>query len=538
MIFRKKTLDSVETLSTKATKLLRSASNSARWIYENLSIDLYDNQIEIVNAVLNPQIKNLAVMQARGAGKTFAVGIALSKLCVRQRGIKIGVFAPRADQAIRIIEEIRKNIIKPGTVMHSKINWKDSVKSRLIFNNGSEILAMSAAPTTKKEGWHFHVIVLDECHRIEDAVVNQHINPMLGSFAMAKTIKIGIPAAKNNFWKSCVASRDYTVLKRNWLECDILKTSGSFRYNGIDYPDHIVRKLSLNTKQVLFPDRPDLHYEGEYSDFEYKTQFAMEWVSDIDLDLNERQQAMLISGTHSILKHARPELKEHYFFGLDTAPGSLQPKKKDLDFTALSIWRKRGDNVKEKVACFEWQGDIVTQWEEIKKIIHPITGDFPCVFGIADHSNVAQAIIPFFKAERIPIEGIMFGRQESESKKNYKNAMFDEFKHELDEGRVLFPSLDTIDKNKVFKKSYNEWCNIERHIAGGGGINDKIKAPSDLHDDHCSADVLAVWAMDKSNSFPAAMASTYKIPTPKISSGISAQSRIMSNKKEDNRYLK
>ncbi len=528
-------VDTLKNLIPDYVKLIQVSMSPSVWVREELKIDLFDNQIEIVNSVLDLNVNKLAILQARGAGKTFSVGIGLTKLCLDNRKLRVGVFAPRADQATRIIDEMVKYVLLPGTGVHALIDWKNSVKSRLVFKNGSEILAMSGAPTTKKEGWHFHVVVLDEAHRLEDTVVSQHILPMLGSFAMAKIIKIGIPAAKNNFWKSCVQDKSYKVLCRTWLECPILLRSGSFFYNGVEYPKHVVDGLFLSVKQMLFPDRPDLHYEGsDYSEFEYKTQFAMEWVSDIYLELDERLQEKLVSGNFDLLKGGLHTTSEEYYFGLDTAPGTLQPGKKDLDFTALSIWRKRSDGVKEKVACFEWQGDITTQWEEIKQLIHPVTGIFRCKFGVADYSNIAQAIVAFWQKERIPIAGVMFQTQEQSSRKNYKNAMFDEFKYELDNDRIKFPSLETINKDKTFKKSFNEWCNIERHIKQG--INHKIEAPSDLHDDHCCADVLAVWGMNKQSTFKDAAAQSYKIPSPKVSH-TSAMNRT-GGTPQDNRYLR
>jgi hypothetical protein len=529
--------DALTPVFNRWSSLWRSSVNPALWVHDKLGIDLFDNQIEIVESVVDLNINKLAILQARGAGKTFAVGIGLTKLCLTQRKLRVGIFAPRADQATRIIDEMKKYVLLPGTEIHKRIDWDNTVKSRLVFDNGSEILAMSGAVTTKKEGWHFHVVVIDEAHRLEDTVVSQHINPMLGSFSIAKMIKIGIPAAKNNFWKSCVQDRSYKVLKRSWLECPILLRSGSFFYKGVEYPKHIVDGLSLSVKNMLFPDRPDLHFEGsEYSEFEYKTQFAMEWVSDIYLELDERLQEKLISGTHEILNGGLHTTAEEYYFGLDTAPGTLQPGKKNLDYTALSIWRKRTDNVKEKVACYEWQGDITTQWDEIKQIIHPETGIFHCKFGVADYSNIAQAIVAFFQKEKIPIAGVMFQTQEASSRKNYKNAMFDEFKYELDNDRVKFPTLDTINKDKIFKKSFNEWCNIERHIKTG--INHKIEAPSDLHDDHCCADVLAVWGMNKQSTFKDVAARSYRLPSPKITHS-NVQSRLMGgNTASENRYLK
>lgn len=522
-------------------RILKNAESNYRWTQTMLKVNLYPNQSDVVDAVVDLSIQNLAVMQARGAGKTFSVCVGLLRLCTKYENFKVGVFAPKADQANKLVELIRKEIALSNTEIYNEIDWVETTKSRMFFKNGSSISSISAAPTTEQEGWHFQVIVLDECHRIEDAVVYQRIYPMLGSYEIAKTIKIGIPAAKNNFHKSCM-SKDYVVIKRNWLECPILLKPGILYYKGISYPSHIAKKFSLPLKQMLFPEAPELHYEGEMGEFEYKTQYAMEWVSDVNQVLNEENQLRLIKGTHEILKKERPELKELYYFGLDTARGSQKPGKKDLDFTVLSIWRKRPDGVKEKVACYEWRGDVLTQYEEIAAIVNPRTGLFKCQFGLADIADVAAMVIAEFQRDfKIAIEGVQFGSREEDSGKNYKNAMYDQFIHELEHDRILFPSLDTIDRNKVFKKSYNEWCNIERHQAKGLGINDQIEAPSDLHDDHCSADVLAIWAMDKTIKFPQARNIAYKLPKPQIGGTSSIQSRLMGNtgpNRQDNRYLK
>lgn len=512
----------------------KHAHDVAHWSYYNLNINLFDNQIDIVKNVCDLNVKNIAILQSRSGGKTYSVGIGLLKLCIEIGGLRVGVFGPRADQACRIINDITTKILKRDSKIYNQIDWKNSVKSRLFFKNGSEIIALSADETAQIEGWHFSCIVIDEAHRISDVVVNQRLIPMMGGMDIGKIIKIGISMYKNNFFKSCNSPR-YTVLKRTWLECKRLLSAGSIYYKGIEYPIQIVDQLPLKVKEELFPDRADLHYDGEISEIDYKTQYNMEWVSDLNLELTESEQEKLIAGEHSILTGGRPELQEKYFFGLDTAPGTILPGKKDLDFTALSIWRKRGDNIKEKVACFEWQGDIVEQIEEIKQIIHPLTGIFRCTFGVADYSNIAQSTIAFFQKEKIPIEGIMYNQTDKTSGKNMKNAMFDQFKFELQSGRVRFPSLKILDTHIVFKKSFNEWCHIERHIKLG--INHKIEAPSDLHDDHANADVLAIWAMDKTSTFKNFIGRTYHMPAPQINAVPSVYGRKPSGQNE-NRYLK
>lgn len=536
-----------ESFLKRVDNIFTAASDPAFWALDSLSINLYDNQIEIVNAVCDLNEKSLAILQARGAGKTYSVGLALVKICLDIPGVKIGVFGPKAEQACRIIKEITHEIVTPSSKIHPIINWNNSTNARLSFFNNSEIIAISAAEATMQEGYHFNIVVLDECHRISDISVNQRIIPMLGSLPIGKIIKIGISMYRQNFWKSCCApSTNYKVLSRDWTQCPILLEGGSVFYKGKEYPKYVLQQMPLSLKEKMFPDRPDLHSDGSMTETDFKTQYGMEWVQDINLELSEEDQKKLVDSEHVILDRAMTELQEPYFFGLDTASGSLMPGKRDLDYTALSIWRRRSDNVKEKVRSYQWQGDVLGQIDEIKAIVHPKTGIFPCAFGLADYSNIAIGAVESFKKEGIPVDGIVFSHSESITKKNYKNAMFDQFKFELQANRVKFPSLKNMETEAhgercscavLMKKSFNEWCNIERHKKLG--INDKIEAPADFHDDHCCADVLAVWAMDRTDSFAKGNMMAYKFPSPIAGPGPLASRGIPApGDTSKNRYLK
>ncbi len=522
--------------TSRLITLCDTVDNPTYWVYQNLHISLFDNQIEIVNAVCDLTIPNIAIAQARGSGKTFSVAIALIKLCLDNPGLKIGIFGPKSDQAIRIITEIYK-MVKPTMPIYKRIVWKDSVKSRLVFDNGSDILALSADMSTMNEGHHFHIVVIDEAHQVEDIAINQRIAPMLGSLPIGKMIKIGITMYKNHFWKSCMSPK-YKTLITSWRDAAILLTNneslGQTWYNGQELSTRIINRMPLSLKQKYFPDRPDLHFDGEDTELDFKTQYEMEWVTDVNLFMTSEEQERLVTGTHEILQFALSNQQEHYYFGLDTAPGSLLPGKKDLDFTVLSIWRKKSNGIKEKVRCYEWQGDIVAQLDEIKQIIHPKTGIFPCKFGLADYSNIAQNAIATWQKEHIPIEGIVFNHREEITGKNYKNAMFDQFKFEMQHNRVFFPPLQAINTDACMKKSFNEWCHIEIHFKQG--INHEIKATSDMHDDHCCADVLAVWAIDHTDQFANAQFRTQALPAPKINAVPPLMSR--GSGQRENRYLK
>ena len=53
-----------------------------------------------------------------------------------------------------------------------------------------------------------------------------------------------------------------------------------------------------------------------------------------------------------------------------------------------------------------WQGDVSNQMDEIKEIVHPVTGIFQCVMGLADFSNFAIGLIAVFEKEGIPVAGV------------------------------------------------------------------------------------------------------------------------------------
>ena len=504
--------------------VVERAINPSYWSLTNLGIDLYDNQVEILDAVCDLSLPYIAILAARGSGKTYSVAIAIVKLCLDNPGFRVGIFGPKADTSKRLVkEDILGRILTPSSEVYDQIDWEKTSNSFIQFKNGSTVKALSASPTATQESEHFHVLVLDEAHRINDFVVKEKLVPMLGSFTVAKTIKIGISLYKNNFWHSCNDNNTpYKVLRKPWAGCNIYGLQGYVIYQGQEYPKRIVDLMPRSVKERYFPlqfdDKGmDLWYESVegYTEIEWNTQYEMIWMEDINKVLSAEQYKKLSSGLFDILTKGRPELTEKYYFGLDTASGTLMPGQKDLDWTVLSILRKNQDNSKDIVAKYMWQGDTSEQMQEIRDLVHPTEGIFQCEMGLADFSNFAIGMVDIFKKEGIPMAGCSFGTKEPITGKNYKNAMVDQFVFELDNGRVQYPNLEKIKKNRAFKEGYEQWDLLERHRANVG-INDKIFVdPSSGHDDHVSADILAVWVADQEKSYAGKVVRTMKgIPRP------------------------
>lgn len=499
-------------LADSMARLSAVSRDPSIWAMDELGLDLYDNQIDIVTGICDLSVKYLAILQSRGAGKSIGVCVGILKLCLDIPGIHIGVFGPTTPQATRLISDIRTSILKPDSPVWKQVNWELTTNSRVVFTNGSRIQALSASETAKKDGWHFSVLVVDEAADIADIVFQRLLIPMLAGSVINKIIKLGVAKYNNHFKKSCDdPGTQYKVLKRPWHACPILLLSGSIMYEGKEYPKFIVEQAPLSVKKKYFPKRTDLHYESvnNLSEIDFNTQYEMRWESDLNLLLSEEDQLLLASGSHELLQRG---MKETYVFGLDTAPSSILPGKKGLDYTALSIWRVTNDRVKQLVAEFEWQGDIIAQAEEIRQIIDPKTGWFPCAFGFADYSNIAISLVENFKKDGVPIEGIVFGARDPVSGKNYKNAMADQFVYELRNNRVQFPSLDHLQASPVAMKAFNELCIIEKKYTGG--VNSQIQAPSGSHDDHAVAAWMAILAADRlAQSGKQKLDSSLDIPT-------------------------
>jgi hypothetical protein len=326
--------------------------------------------------------------------------------------------------------------------------------------------------------------------------MSQKISPMLGSFSIAKTIKIGVAMYDNHFKKSFLSPSYYKVIKP-WTECPILLNSGSIFIDGLEYPKKALGLMPLSLKQKLFPLHPELFMEGggDMDESDFLTQYMVKWTDDSRNGLSDDEQVKL-KGEH--LPEAQGYGNELYVFGLDFAQGSVTGDDERLDYTALAIWKVVEGGIKQKVYARSWRGDNpLAIISEIINIVKPIGGLFPCKVGMVDYSGVGNVAISAFKQEGIQATGVMFAQTEKNSGKNYKNAMWDNFKFELANDRVKYPSEVGMSMNRCMQDAYMEWCQIEKRERAG--INKIIQSPEGFHDDHACADLLAVFIANRAD---------------------------------------
>ena len=486
----------------EALKAVEVNSTLQSWA-ASIGVHLYDYQLEILNTILNPNVRNICVTAARGAGKTYIISVAVIKQCIENRNYRVLLFGPKAELSMRILEDGIKPLCLNNPSLFEEVDWESCNKKSFRFKNGSWVRCLGASDSTQIEGFHAEMIVCDESHNISTQFYNLRISPMNSDSRAPKNIKIGITLYDNHFRQSCLSPK-WTWLNYPWEKCkNLFHENDLIELDGKKYPNDIVEKMPLSLKRKRWPNHPEVQYESSigYAEEDFKTQYEMEWVDSILGVLTADDQAKLF-GEHEYLYRALPG--ETYYFGLDFAGGSLINKGQDRDSTQLVIGRKRPDNVKEIVACYTWQGDTE---EQSNQIINIITKVFPCAFGCADYSSMGISIVDQFINANIPIAGISFKAKEPITGKNYKNAMFDQILFEIRQDRFKYPNVNNMVSNdgtpseeaKLVNEHFFQWCALERRKMVG--INDEISAPknSTVHDDAPMACALLCWAMDKAD---------------------------------------
>ena len=512
-------------------------ADPVEWIEQNFGITLFSNQIENAESLFNPNISIFSILACRGAGKTWGLSAAIAAYCILFPGLRVIVVGPKEKQASRILREITSILKGKKCKVGHEVDWALASALRIPFKRGSSIIAISGQENANVEGEHGHILVIDEAHLVPTYSVTNKLTPMIGMLDFSKIVKIGVSLGRNHFYKTCMAPKA-VVNKCKWDQAEIFlaERKPSFFYKKKQYSKSLLERMPLPYKQQVFPDRPDLQVitGQEISTLDWETQYELLWAEDILNFLSDEDQELLSDGTHVPL--VKGTIGESYAAGLDTAQGSISGHL-DTDETSLSIWRIGAGNIKEKVATFLWKGDPLQQMEEIWSIVNPVSGIFRCKMVLVDYSNIGIPIVEMFRQRKMNIVGKHFQMSEKDSRKNWKNAMYDHFQVQLQTGKVKYPGIKALEELKVTAKGemlvqvqnnlrgFWEWCTLQR--IRGRALNDKIGAPEDnvdgeggsgrAFDDICTADIMGVWALDKMKSLEAELAnggdlSNYQIP--------------------------
>lgn len=474
-------------VDTLFDNVLDTTFNLKSRIEQDFGIVLEDNQEEIVSTVIDLDIKLMNLLAARGGGKTFSIIIGTTVVCMdATHPISIGITAPKEEQAKRIIDTFYRQVLVNNSYLNNYLDKRACVATRVKFKNGCIWESFSGSELANEAGRHYDILICDESQDISDLAMSQVLLPMIGNSRIGKVIKLGTANRRGHFYKGFKNS-NYVSLIYDWTQCGSLLTGGYVEYEGKIYSRRVLDRMPYTKKLEYFPNKPELWFDGDMTVEDFETQYENKWQLDEDNLLSQEDQEKLMDAEWIPTFGTK-----QYYFGLDLAGGSSVSIDPKHDFTQLVIVEV-DKGVKRIVDGFEWQGDTWNQVQEIIDIVHPEYGKYRCIDGILDRGGLGTAIYDQLR-RKIPVKAIMYAQTEPDTKKNYKNAMFEHFLFELRSNRVKYPKAEYTNKHAVLKKHINEWTVITRK--NQAGINYKIESPSNSHDDCPNAAVMAVYCAD------------------------------------------
>lgn len=465
---------------------------------------LYSNQVDIVNAILDPRISKLQVVEPRQVGKTtsLAVGSAMAleynaipfKKTNPNEPYRVGIFAPKLMQGQIDLNRVKSYCSKNARA-YGLVNWGLTNASKIVWHNGAELHAVSASDQAESEGQTFNLLIIEEAQRVSDYAISEKILPMGGATG-AKIVKVGtVRAVRNHFWRGWHEPlQGYHKISHTWTNCPLLLQGGYLEANVngelVQLSKYVMERMPLSIKQLLFPANPELWIPGDMDESDFRTQYLLEWLETSGLFLNAKERESII-GTHELQQQQMGQ--EWLVAGVDFAgPGD--------DETAISIMRVTGTKVKEKIWGCTFSRDSANLYNHLIEILHPQKGKFRPRKIFADETGIG--FFPSLELEKmgLPIKGINFGETEPDSAisnapVNYKNAMFSYAHVELNNERFKYAkkknhAVPTM--NVDYHKGLDQWYDLE--IETSERRNKRIGHPDGKHDDIVVADVLAIWA--------------------------------------------
>jgi len=268
-------------------------------------IELYDKQIEVRDAIEDPEISTVVVVAGRQAGKTIlAENIAL-KWCLdapQKSPVTVMWVAPTDNQALKVYKELINVFPKSSKIVKSKKGAKGDIE--IIFFNGSQILFRSAGSTDTLRGNSVHYLIVDEAAFVVEDTLTTIILPTMNVKGRKKLL-ISTPKGKNYLHRWYENGLSGKPEFSKWK---------SFKFNCYDSPF-----IQLDAIEEARATMTDVKFRQEY---------LAEFVDNASAFKNI--DAVLSSD----YKHDRPLPGEKYYAGVDIGLGT--------DASVLSIIDSNG----------------------------------------------------------------------------------------------------------------------------------------------------------------------------------------------------
>jgi terminase large subunit-like protein len=207
----------------------------------------YDKQIEVIEALEDPEITTVVCIAGRQSGKTILAQNIACKWCLDEKDLTVMWVAPTDNQALKVYKEIVKVFPKKTNVIKTKKGAKGDIE--IIFFNGSQILFRSAGSTDTLRGNSINYLVVDEAAFVVEDTLTTIIMPTMNVRGRKKLL-ISTPKGKNYLHKWYLNGQSGEYEFRKWK---------SFRFNCFDSPF-----ISVDVIEEAKATMTDVKFRQEY----------------------------------------------------------------------------------------------------------------------------------------------------------------------------------------------------------------------------------------------------------------------------------
>lgn len=313
-------------------------------------------QEDIGYAIIRSVVKKfghlICILVARQGGKNHTIIDVIIFLACKVPGMKIGFYAPTYTQAIDVTSRRLRAKMKTPILN----NCKEDENAKIITikkpkkaygpyadrEQGSMIGIFSHDPKTKKEGFTWDLIIIDEAQDLDRTVWEKEIEPT-GSSTNATTVFIGTPWSKE-----CIF---YDKIQWSKKQGVYLEYAWQYVAKSVpEYAEFIKKKIKELGKDSIA----------------FLTQYCLKWVAGLGMFFDDGDFEKITD--KNISWRDNPEKDKYYTAGIDVA-GDDQNETGQTDWTIITInevdWSKceEDDDQPEKklVAIYGWQGK---DWED------------------------------------------------------------------------------------------------------------------------------------------------------------------------------
>lgn len=416
-----------------------------------------------------------------------------------KKGIKIGIYAPRQEQAEITFERVRLAFeTKSAKGLIAKLGQRAEINNgnRYVLSNGSVVMCQSASEQSKIEGATHHLLIAEEAQDISDQKMRKSLHPMTAT-TMGTIVKIGTASTQRcDFYKAINENLRAEALhgRRNhfffpYTVCQI--------YNNL-YARYIERE-----KERI----------GEDSD-EFRMSYGGEWIFErgmfVTQDILFRRTVAQTSGVFSKTYRGRlPSEINHYSIvaGIDwgSSHDSTVVTLVAVDWLNPYTSDGRADGIgegtvfykKHVIGWLEFQGDNYEhQFTEIMEFLSGI----PALRKIVTDSNTCGK--PIYDRMVAAVDGKIevepFNFQQRVKSDGYKALAAD-----FHSARLTFPAGEDVRKTREYRRFVFQLLDA-RKVYKAGVMQVSHPDEKGAHDDYPDSLMLAAWGASR----PAVSSST------------------------------